>query len=306
MSAARSIGVVVVNYREYGLLADCLASLAASSRPPDRVVVVDNVSDAARLREALARFPGAVAAANAGNPGYAASCNLGWREAGTDLVLFLNADVTLDRTCLERSAAALARDPGIGIVTARLVRPDGRLDHACHRGIPTPSAALWYGLRLHRLRPRSRRFAAYTMSWADLATEHDIEACSGAFLLVPSSTLEEIGGWDEGYWFYAEDLDLCLRVLRSGLRVRYVPDAVATHVKGASSRLHDAEGSLGPQERATRDRVRVAIVASHERFFRKHLAERTAWPVRRLVEVRFALDRARLRWAFRGRPWPGP
>src|SRR4029079_7955997 len=107
------------------------------------------------------------------------------------VVLFLNADVTVAPDCLERAATALAADPSIGIVTARLVRPDGSLDHACHRGIPTPSAALWYALRLHRLRPRSRRFAAYTMSWQDPRTGHDIEACSGAVLMIRSSTLAD-------------------------------------------------------------------------------------------------------------------
>jgi GT2 family glycosyltransferase len=302
-----TLGAVVVSYRRYDLLRQCLEALAASSRPPDRIVVVDNESDADALAAAVAGIPGVEAIGNAGNPGYAASCNQGWRAAGTDLVLFLNGDVTVTATCLERVTAALDADPGVGIATARLERPDGTLDHACHRGIPTPEAALWYSLKLHRVRPRSRRFAAYTMSWLDPATEHDIEACSGAFLLVRSATLEMIGGWDEGYWFYAEDLDLCLRVLRAGLRVRYVASAVATHVKGASSNLRADGRTLDPAEQATRDRVRLAIVASHLRFYRLHLAASTAWPLRLLVETRFRVDRRRVERSIRraGRPLPG-
>lgn len=301
-----TLGAVVVSYRRYDLLRECLRALAASTRPPDRIVVVDNESDAAALAAAVAGIPGVEAIGNSGNPGYAASCNQGWRAAGTDLVLFLNGDVTVTPTCLERVTAALEADPAIGVATARLERPDGTLDHACHRGIPTPEAALWYSLKLHRLRPRSRRFAAYTMSWLDPSTDHDIEACSGAFLLTRGATLEAIGGWDEGYWFYAEDLDLCLRVLRAGLRVRYVASAVATHVKGASSNLRADGRTLDPAEQATRDRVRLAIVASHLRFYRLHLAADTAWPLRLLVEARFRFDRRRVERSIRraGRPSP--
>ncbi|MFN8619340.1 MAG: glycosyltransferase [Chloroflexota bacterium] len=295
-----TVGVVVINYKRYDLLAACLASLAASTRAPDRVVVIDNATDRAQLAETLAPFPEALPLPDDGNPGYAASCNSGWRAAGTDLVLFLNADVTLRPDCLERVVAALLADHRIGIVTARLLRPDGTTDHACHRGIPTPSAGLWYSLRLHRLRPRSHRFAAYTMSWLDPATDHDVEACSGAFLLMRTETLERLRGWDEGYWFYAEDLDLCLRATQLGLRVRYVADAVAIHVKGASSHLREDDAALDPEERETRARVRAAIVASHRRFFRLHLAEHTARPVRWLVEAQFAWQ------AWRRRPRPLP
>ena len=301
-----TVGVVVINYRRHDLLRTCLQALAASTLPPDRIVVVDNATDAGALADAVTGIDGVVAIGNDGNPGYAASCNQGRRAAGTDLVLFLNADVTVRPDCLEQAVAALVADAGVGIVTARLERPDGTLDHACHRGIPTPAAALWYSLKLHRARPRSRRFAAYTMSWLDLATEHDIEACSGAFLLIRSATLDAIGGWDEGYWFYAEDLDLCLRVLRAGLRVRYVPGAVAIHVKGASSNLRADDRRLDAAEQATRDRVRLAIVASHLRFYRLHLAASTPLPLRWLVEARFAVDRWRVERSIRGAGRPLP
>lgn len=303
---APTLGVVVVSYRRYDLLRTCLLALDGSARRPDRIVVVDNASDQGALERAVAGIPSVQVIANSGNPGYAASCNQGAGAAATDLVLFLNGDVTVAPDCLDRVTAAIEADPGVGIVTARLERPDGSLDHACHRGIPTAAAALWYALRLHRLRPRSRRFAAYTMGWLDPRTDHDIEACTGAFLLIRRADLEAIGGWDEGYWFYAEDLDLCLRVLRAGLRVRYLASAVAIHVKGASSNLRSDARTLDPEEQATRDRVRLAIVASHHRFYRLHLAATTPAPLRLLVEARFRLDRRSVERSIRraGRSLP--
>ena len=111
-----------------------------------------------------------------------------------------------------------------------------------------------------------------------------MEACSGAFLLIRREALEAVGGWDERYWFYAEDLDLCLRVTQAGWRVRYVGTASAVHVKGSSSNLRRSPSDLTDEQRATRRRVREAIIDSHERFYREHLEAGTARPLRPLVE----------------------
>ncbi len=108
-----------------------------------------------------------------------------------------------------------------------------------------------------------------------------------------SEILARIGGWDEGYWFYGEDLDLCLRVRQAGLRVRYLAGAVAVHLKGASSHLHDPDADLTPEQLATRQRVRRAIVDSHERYFDQHLATSTLAPIRWLVRMTFRLQRRR-------------
>ena len=285
------VAAVVVNYHRYDLLHACLASLERSSRPPDDIVVVDNGSQEPDAKQLAERFPRVRLLRNTDNPGYAAACNQGWTSATADVIVFLNADVTLERDTLERCVDAVL-DPGVGVVTPRLVRPDGTLDHACHRGIPTPTAAFWYQLRLHRLRPRSRRFARYTMSWLDPLTDHDVEACTGAFMVMRREVLERLGGWDAGYWFYGEDLDLCHRAGQAGLRIRYLGTTTETHVKGASSRLRTADRSLDPAERAAKRRIQQAIVDSHERFYHAHLAQTTPALIDRVIRLRFRLERA--------------
>ncbi len=102
---------------------------------------------------------------------------------------------------------------------------------------------------------------------------------------------EAVGGWDERYWFYAEDLDLCLRVTQAGWRVRYVGTASAVHLKGASSHLRRRDSELDEEQRETRRRVQRAIVESHQRFYHEHLEADTARPLRPLVEAMFALQR---------------
>jgi GT2 family glycosyltransferase len=292
-----AVSVVVVNYRRPDLLSDALRALQASSLHPAEIVVVEVEAteppllpiDAAQAVVPLQFLP------LADNPGYAAACNRGAALARGDWLLFLNADVTIDPECLATVMAEVAADPSVGIGTCRLVRPDGSLDHACHRGIPSVLDSLIYKSRLDRLAPSSRRLGHYRLAWLDPLTVHDIEACTGAFLLIRREVYTAVGGWDERYWFYAEDLDLCLRVTQAGWRVRYVGTAAATHVKGSSSNLRRSPRGLSDEQRATRQRVREAAVESHERFYREHLAAATARPLRPLVRAMFAGQRFLIR-----------
>jgi GT2 family glycosyltransferase len=290
---------VIVNFRRYDLLATCLDALMTSSSPPDEIVVVDNESDTGRLAEFTARYPAVKVIANETNTGFASACNQGWRASSQPFVLFVNPDVTVQRDCLRECLEAIRSAADIGAVTCRLVLPSGRLDHACHRGIPTPSASLAYMLKLNRLFPRSRLLGRYTMSWLDPLTVHDVEACSGAFMLVRRSVLEEVGGWDERYWFYAEDLDLCLRIGQLGKRIHYLGTATAVHLKGASSRLRERTGVLSLGERATKRKVQAAIIDSHSQFFRQHFAGSTPWLIGALIRASFAAQRFRLQLALR-------
>jgi GT2 family glycosyltransferase len=286
------LSAVIVDHRSSGLVNDCVRALLAGTVVPDEIVVVDNegtggalepeVSDRVRLITVPA------------NPGYAASCNRGAAAAHGDRLLFLNADVTVSSRAVERCMGALDEDDSIAIVSPRLVRPDGRLDHACHRGIPTPAVSLSYKLRLHRLAPRSHTFARYTMGWLDPTTDHDVEACSGAFLLTRRDVLDAVGGWDERYRFYAEDLDLCLRVGRSGRRVRFLGTVTATHLKGALSHQGTPDGTLSASQRAVKRWVQREIIASHRLFFEEHFRAGSRLPMRLAIDALFTLQALRV------------
>jgi cellulose synthase/poly-beta-1,6-N-acetylglucosamine synthase-like glycosyltransferase len=126
---------------------------------------------------------------------------------------------------------------------------------------------------------------------------HDVEACTGAFLLIRRAAFVAVDGWDEAYRFYGDDLDLCARVRAAGYRVRYVGTERAVHVKGASSHLHESgEIVLSPSQRRTRSASARAVVDSHERYYELHMQARTVRPLRPLIRTMFALQR---RWASR-------
>ena len=297
---ATSLSAIVVHHHRPELLTDCVAALTAGSRVPDEIIVVDNeapaggpppIPETASIR-VISRVE---------NPGYSASCNTGVDASTGDYLLFLNGDVMVSEACLERCMEAITSDAGVGIVTCRLRRLDGSLDHACHRGLPTPLASAAYKLRLDRIWPNSRRLGRYRLSWMDPATDHDVEACSGAFLLISRALLGQIGGWDARYWFYGEDLDLCVRVGRSEKRVRYLASTWATHVKGASSYVGVPDRDLRPDQRRTKRQVQAAILDSHELFFREHLAPQASVPTRAAVALMFSVERMLQRIADRRR-----
>jgi len=290
-----NVTAVVIDYRNPELVGRCLTHLLGADPMPADVVVVDvDPVEEAALPAAVTEAdetPRLRIAVTSDNPGYAAACNRGAAGAETDWILFMNSDVLVEPDTIGAVLAEVDHDHSVGIATPRLMLPDGRIDHACHRGIPSPFDSLWYKTRLDRLFPRSRRFGRYRMTWLDTNGVHDIESCTGAFLLIRREALEAVGGWDEGYWFYAEDLDLCLRVTQAGWRVRYVGTASALHLKSSSSHVRRRDAELDPEQLETRRRVRRAIVESHERFYRQHLEATTARPVRPLVRAMFALQR---------------
>ena len=169
------ISVIIVDFRSSDLVEGCIRSLLGGTWVPDEIVVIDNEGRGTRPPSDVVDGVAIHTVTPERNLGYSESCNRGAHAAAGDVLLFLNADVTIAPDCLERCLEVLASEPDIGIVTCRLVRPDGSLDHACHRGLPTPLSSLAYKLGLHRLFPRSRRLGRYTMSWLDPEDEHDAE-----------------------------------------------------------------------------------------------------------------------------------
>ena len=233
---APSLSIIIVTYHVPELLRRCLDALRRADAPFGlQIIVVDAGTDGsgARLRRT---DPGIVVIEAPENPGFGAACNMGFRCAAGRWILFLNPDTEVPRDGLVRAVEALNADPTVAIVGPKLVRADGSLDLSARRSFPTPANALYHFLRLPKLWPNNRRFGAYNLTYIDPDVESDVDAVAGSFMLVRRDALEAAGLFDETYWMYGEDLDLCLRVRQAGWRARYVPSVVVTHYKGQSSR----------------------------------------------------------------------
>ena len=229
-----TVAVAVVHYHAEEMLRRCLGALAASTLSSFEVCVVDNGS-ADGLPWAEKIDPRIRVVTLGQNLGFAAATNLAVRQldTATPYIALLNPDVFVEPTTLARAVAAFD-DPAIGIVTGKLVRLDGGIDHACRRGEPDLVSGLARQLGLDRLFPGSRRLGAYALAYEDPDQPRDIDSGTAAFLLLRRSMLARIGAClDERFFLYGEDLDLCRRARSAGYRVVYRPLVTAVHVKGS-------------------------------------------------------------------------
>jgi N-acetylglucosaminyl-diphospho-decaprenol L-rhamnosyltransferase len=225
-----TLDVVVVSYNNRGELRGCVEPLIGL--PGVSVVVVDNASSDGSL-EVISDLP-VTALASGSNSGFAHGCNFGWRAGHGDYVLFLNPDARIDGESLRALAAALDADPALGAVAPRIHDEDGELDYSQRRE-PRLRTTYAQALFLHRLFPHA--------SWTDEVIR-DPRAyeepgrpdwVSGACILVRRSVLEQLGGLDQGFFMYCEDIDLCRRIRAAGHGLRYEPSALVIHGGGASA-----------------------------------------------------------------------
>jgi GT2 family glycosyltransferase len=230
------ISALVVNHNVRDLLLCTLRALENDSWPNLEVIVVDNASEDGSAAAVRCEFPGVSVLPLTRNVGYGRANNLALEHAKGDLILLLNPDVTLTPGCLDHLAAFLEDHPDTGAVGPRLVRPDGRPDLAARRSFPTPAASFYRVTTLSRLLPGSGRFNRYNLGALDPAREHEMDAGTGACLLVRREAIDGVGLFDPDFFMYGEDLDLCFRIKAAGWKIWYVPSAVAVHVKGTATR----------------------------------------------------------------------
>lgn len=232
--SAGEVSAVTVNYNTGPLLEGLLASLI--DQPGlDGVVVVDNASHDASLTF-LDSYRGVRLVRNDTNRGFGAACNQGAALAQCRYLLFINPDCRMAAGSVQRLAALLDADPGIGMAGPLILNPDGTEQRGCRRLLPDPHRALMRVLGLHRPNTRGE-VAGFDLTGTPLPDSPvPVEAISGACLLIRRELFEKLGGWDEGYFLHCEDLDLCMRVRQAGARTLFVPGVTVNHVQGASSR----------------------------------------------------------------------
>lgn len=238
------VGVVVVTWNSASTLEACLRSIPAGIP----VVVVDNHSADDTLEVAAAARSEVRIVPLERNLGFGTACNVGARHLGTCDVLLLNPDAMLEPGALEHLAEALTRDERLGAVGPLITDPEGRLE-------------LSWGMDPTLLSEWRRRQEHANLPSRESLNPSDVDWVTGACCLVRRSAWDAIGGFDEGYFLYFEDLDLCRRLREHGFGVRFEPGAVARHVRGASA------GILGGE---TIRRYR----ASQLRYYRRY----AAWP----------------------------
>lgn len=233
----RSCDVIIVNFNAGDFLRDAVGS-ALRSPTIKHVFVVDNASTDASL-ESLHIKPDerVTVIRNAANLGFAAGCNIGIARSDTQYVLLLNPDCRIEEGAVERMSDVLTAGENIGMCGPLLLNPDGSEQAGGRRVVPTPWRALVRILGLWRLRRLSpKTFSDFALHREPLPDRPiDVDAISGACMMVRRDAAAAVGPMDEEYFLHCEDLDWCVRFRQQGWRILFVPDAKATHQKGVST-----------------------------------------------------------------------
>jgi GT2 family glycosyltransferase len=239
MSSAPLLSIVIVAYKSRDEIAGCLGSLprTLAGRPVEAIVVDNSPGDGAG-DIAAREFSWVTYIPAASNLGFGRANNLGYARARGEFVLFLNPDTIANEAALTHCLARLRAEETIGLISPRLELADGTMDLACRRSIPT----LWDGFcrasGLAGAFPKVALFAGYNLTHLPIDGTHDVGAINGAFMLAPRRVLQGVAPdgavFDERFFMYGDDLDLCLRVARAGWRIVYDGRVRITHLKGVS------------------------------------------------------------------------
>ena len=229
------LAIIIVAYRSRDELPACLGSLPAQvlGRPVEVCVVNNSPGDGVAAWIASA-FPAVRLIEIGQNLGFGRANNLGYRATTGECVLFLNPDTIGNAAALEHCVRRALAEPEIGLISPRLEQADGTMDLACRRSIPT----LWDGFcrasGLAAKFPRTAWFAGYNLTHLPVDGTYDVGAINGAFMLGRREVFEKVGQFDENFFMYGDDLDLCIRVARAGYRIVYDGRQAITHLKGLS------------------------------------------------------------------------
>ena len=229
------LSIVIVAYQSREEIGPCLASLPREiADGATEVIVVDNSLGDGTAEIVHQDFPWVGYSAPGGNLGFGRANNLGCRQSTGEYVLFLNPDTISEAGALEHCLRRLQTEPDIGLISPKLVQPDGSMDLACRRSIPT----LWDGFcratGLAAAFPRTALFAGYNLTHLSENGTYDVGAINGAFMMTRREVLDRVGLFDETFFMYGDDLDLCIRMARAGYRIVYDGRVQIIHLKGMS------------------------------------------------------------------------
>lgn len=222
------LSVIIVNYNTKGLLKSCVDSVFKTF-PQAEVIVVDNFSSDGSREEILKMPVKSVLLEE--NAGFSKANNIGIKYSTGENILFLNPDTQVHENTLKRCLKFLKENKKAGAVGCKVVLPDKSLDKACKRKFPTVINSFCTIFKIAKIFPR----LGYNITGNDDGVYH-VDCLVGAFMMCPKAVIEKIGGFDEDFFMYGEDIDLCLRIKQAGYEIWYLGDCEITHVKGASGK----------------------------------------------------------------------
>lgn len=293
------LSIIIVAYNTKDFLIDCIESIEKTTKTSYEIVVVDNASSddgIAALREK--QFENLTIIENRQNFGFSKANNIGVKESSGRFVLFLNPDTVVHSRTIDGMVEFMKTHKDAGAATCFLELPNGKLDDAAHRGFPTPWRSFAYFSNLAAQFPKSRFFSGYTMSYENIGKTHEIDALAGAFMLVRREVGEEVGWWDEDFFWYGDDLDFCYRLRERGWKIYFVPEFKTLHYKGVSGGIKKISKHLTTADEQTRKKAIDARFEAMKIFYDKHYKNKYPAIVRNFVLFGIILKRESTKLLF--------
>lgn len=263
---APSVAVVNFNTREH--LRSCLASILPQA--PSAVIVVDNGSSDGTVEMIRSEYPGVTLLANSVNRGYGAAANQAVAASASPYVLLLNSDTQLRPRALAALGAHLDHHPAVALVGPRLLNPDGTPQPSCFP-FPEPLVTFLQVFSFGSLIRRLPRVRDRYRQPSDMPSR--VPWVLGAALAIRREAFAAVGGFDEAFFMYSEEVDLCYRLVQAGWEVHFLPLAEVTHVGGASTRQQLVK-------------MEVQRYAATRHFYRRHYSRGKQRVLKTLVTYR--------------------
>lgn len=235
ISSKPKISLLIVSYNVKQYIVHCIDSIKCSNYDGDiEIIVVDNNSFDNSLSEVKAKYPDVIDIQNNENYGFGKAVNQAARKATGDYYLILNPDTILEENTISTFVDYLQNNNNVGMVGPKIVNSDGSLQKGCKRSFPTISVALPKILGLDKMFPSSRWAGKYNLNYLDADSIHKVDAISGSCMFIRSNLFKKIGGFDEQFFMFGEDLDICYQIYQNNFEIHYLPKTQIMHYHGES------------------------------------------------------------------------
>jgi GT2 family glycosyltransferase len=236
------LSVIIVNYNVKFFLEQSLCSVKKAIEKIDaEVLVVDNCSSDGSVDYLQKNFPWVKFIANNKNEGFAKANNIALKQCSGNYILFLNPDTIIPENILEHCLDFFNNHSRAGAVGVKMVDGAGNFLPESKRSFPSPAVSFFKLSGLSSLFPRSKFFNRYALGFLDKNEVHEVDVLCGAFLMVKKNILIQLGGFDEEFFMYGEDIDLCYRIQKGGNKIYYFGDQTIVHFKGKSSKKNSSD-----------------------------------------------------------------
>lgn len=261
MANRPELSIIILNYNTNKLLQDCLNSLEKCAKEITfELIVSDNASSDGSAEMVRQKFPG-VTLLEGPNEGFSKGNNRARKLVHGQMVLFLNPDTIVNKNVLKRATDYLKSHSEVGALSCKLILPSGEIDKDARRRFPTP----WIAFKKLFL-GNGRQYWYEDVSPNKI---QEVDAIQGAFFLTWKKILDKVGWFSEEYFFNGEDLDLCWKIKKRGLKIIYYPAVFIYHLKGASTgKSKFWKPKIAPSHKVL---VKMSAVEAMEIFYRKNL-----------------------------------